>query len=344
MLPEQLLKSLVNIPSVSGNENEIADFVYDYLNENGLDAKRVENNVYCSVGKGKTLLLNSHLDTVPPSKSWKSNPYKANEANGKIYGLGACDAKASIACMICTMTNLIKSEKELGGRVIFSAVCEEELESRGIKELIKKIPSFEAAVIGEPTNLDIAVAQKGIVRAKMLSKGKSAHASLRGVNAIHKAADDIEKIKGLVFKKKHLLGYPSVQVTMINAGIGKNVIPDRCESILDIRTTPVYPNNYMINLIRKLVKSEIEIMSNRIFPKETNIKEGIVRAARLANKKARTTGFFAACDLAFIDKPGIILGPGSPNQAHSPDEFVEIRQLRKADIIYQNLIKNFFHF
>ncbi len=339
MSAEQLLKKLVNIPSISGNENEIAAFVYDYLNRNGLNPKRIGNNIYCSVGKGRTLLLNTHLDTVPPSKSWKMNPYKAKEIGRKIYGLGACDAKGSLAAMMDAMIRI--SENKINGRVIFSAVCEEELESKGIRKLMEKIPKFDSVVVGEPTSLDIAVAQKGIVRMRMISKGKSAHASLQGINAIHKAVDDIERIKKLVFKRKNLLGYPSIQVTMINAGIEKNIIPDRCKSILDIRTTSTYPNNYMINLIKKSIKSDIEIMSNRIFPKETDIKEKIVQAAKLANKKAGIIGFFATSDLAFINKPGIILGPGNPKQAHTANEFVEISQVIRASEIYRKITENY---
>jgi len=129
---------------------------------------------------------------------------------------------------------------------------------------------------------------------------------------------------------------------MVNGGIASNMIPDSCEFILDIRSTPVYSNEYLLNLIKKKVNSEIEILSNRIFPKETNIKEKIVQAAKKAAPKAEIAGFLAVSDFAFVDKPGIILGAGSLKQAHGPDEFIEISQLRKVKEIYKGIIKNFF--
>lgn len=338
-----LLKKMIEIPSISENEKEVTKFVFDYLKKNNFSPRIYKNNVYCTVGKkGRTLLLNSHLDTVPPT-SWTINPFKAKEINGRVYGLGSCDAKSSVAAMIDALVKLINSENELNGRIIFAATCCEEVGHKGLEKLIKKLPNFDATIIGEPTNLNICVAQKGLIYLKFLAKGKSAHASLQGENAIYKAIKDVETLRKMKFKKRHnLLGLPTVHVTMMNAGIKKNIIPDKCEFIADIRSTPIYPNNVLIKLIKRSMKSNIEILSNRIFPKEVDDKEKIVQVARLANKNAKITGFFGVSDFVFIDRPGIIMGPGNSKQAHTANEFVKISQLKKASIVYKKTIENFF--
>ena len=344
---EKLLKNLIKISSISGQEKEIARFVFNYFKSKGLKPKLLlGNNVYCEIGKGKkTLLLNSHLDTVPPSSSWTIKPFKAKMLNGKIYGLGACDTKGNLATMMEAMIDLNKSKTELKGRVIFLATDNEEnRKPSGLEILIKKI-NCDAIVIGEPTDLNICISEKGFAKLKIISKGRAAHAAFgkKDFNAVYKAAKDIEALNKLEFKKKHkFLGLPSIQVTMINGGIVSNMIPDSCEFILDIRSTPIYPNDYLINLIKKKVSSEVEVVSNRIFPKETNVKEKIVQAAKKSAPKSKIAGFLAVSDFAFTDKPGIILGAGSLKQAHSPNEFVKISQLKEVKEIYKKTIQKYF--
>jgi len=341
---KNLLKKLIEIPSVSGEEQKIAKFVFDYLKNNGLKPKLLSgNNLYCEFGKGnKTLLLNSHLDTVPPSSSWTINPFKTKEKNGKIYGLGAADTKSSLAAMTEAIIYLKNSKKIPKGKIIFTATTEEEVGMKGMEKLVKKLPKFDAAIIGEPTSLNICIAQKGALCLKFIAKSKGGHAALGGENAIYKGIEDIKLLQKLKFKKRHsLLNRPSIQITIMNAGHKINVIPSKCEFLADIRSTPVYSNNYLINLIRKRVKSDVEILSNRLFPKETNVNEEIVQVAKSVNKFAKITGFPAMSEFNFINKPGIILGPGDFNQAHIADEFVRISQLEKATEIYQKIIENF---
>ena len=343
---EKLLKNLIEISSISGQEKEIARFVFNYLKSRGLKPKLLlGNNVYCEIGKGKkTLLLNSHLDTVPPSPSWTINPYRAKERQGKIYGLGASDTKSSLAAMMEAIIDSRNLEKELKGKVIFAATDKEEgFGPSGMEKLAKRL-KFDAIVIGEPTNLDICIAEKGLLGLKIISQGKAGHAaSPGGINAIFKAAEDINRLKNLKLNRPHkLLGLPSIQVTMINGGIKPNIIPDRCEFTVDVRTTPIYPNNLLLNLIKKQIKSEIEIQTNRIFPKEVKIDERIVQVAKKSSPNSKLSGFFAVSDFAFTDKPGIILGPGNGKQAHTADEFVEISQVEKAKEIYKKIIQNYF--
>ncbi|MGM0509888.1 MAG: M20/M25/M40 family metallo-hydrolase [Thermoplasmatota archaeon] len=345
MKTKDLLKTLVEIPSVSKDEKEISKFIYGYLNENGISAKRYDNNVYCSIGEGKpSILLNSHLDTVPVCPGWDSDPYRALERGGKIYGLGANDAKGSLCAMINTMIGLADTDTDLRGTVYFGASVEEECGNKGIVELLQKIPPVDAAIIGEPTGLDIATAMRGLVILKVTSKGKSAHASRphHGENAIYRAASDILKIKSTCFKEEHpLLGSPTVSVTLINGGTKNNVIPGSCEFTIDIRTTPDFGNDALINNISGDLKSDVEVLSNRFYPKETCSEEGVVKVAKNAVQDADIIGFRGMCDYAFIDAPGIILGPGNSQQSHSPNEFIEIKQVEDACRMYQKIIKEF---
>jgi len=248
--------------------------------------------------------------------------------------------------MMETLIDLKKIEGKLNGKVIFLGTSNEEgRKPSGLELLIKKI-NYNAIIIGEPTNTDICVAEKGLVRIKIIAKGKAAHAAIgsKRDNAIYKAAKDLNVLSNLEFKKKHkLLNYPSIQATKVEeGGIAYNMIPDRCGVILDVRSTPIYSNNYLIKLIKESITSEVEIRSNRIFPKETDVKEKIVQAAKKAAPKSKIAGFMAVSDFAFVDKPGVILGAGSLKQAHSADEYIEISQLKKAVEVYKKTVINFF--
>jgi len=342
---KELLKKLVEIPSVSGNEAKISSFLYEHLKENGLPAKQYKGNVYCSIGKGKqTLLFNSHLDTVPECPGWSQDPFKPKEANGKIYGLGANDAKGSLTAMVDAFKKLAGSN-DFNGKLFLAASTQEETDNIGIKQVVEKIPKVDAVVIGEPTNLSICTAMRGLAILKFVAKGKSGHASRpsEGVNAIYKAFQDIEKLKALSFEKEHpKLGKPTVTVTMINGGTKNNVIPGECEFTADVRSTPIYDNQKMIEAIKKVVSSELHILSQELCPKETSESEKIVLAAKKASPGSNLIGFPAMCDWVFVDAPGIIIGPGITTQSHAPNENIEIKQVEKASETYKKIAYEFF--
>ena len=344
---KELLMKLVCIQSISKNEGEIGRFIFDCLKEKGLSPKMCGDNVYCSIGKGKeTLLLTSHMDTVPVCSGWTRKPFKAVEANGRIYGLGANDTKGSLAAMIDTVTNLNDDElDELNGRVVFAGTVQEETTNLGIWQIMEKIGKVDAAVVGEPTGLNICTAMRGLMILKLTAKGRSAHASRpnQGINAIYKSCEDIQRLLGLKFAKSHnLLGKPSIAVTLINGGAKSNVIPGECEFTADIRSTPIYDNRRLLGLVKKAVKSEVVVLSSRLKPKEANERERVVVAARKASPEAKIIGFPAMCDLALIGAPGIIIGPGRFKQSHSPDEFIKPEQVAKASSIYRGVIENYF--
>ncbi len=343
METEELLKKLVDIPSISGEEDNISDFICDHLKENGISAKKYKKNVYCSVGKGKhSVLLNSHMDTVPVCPGWSGDPFKAVEKDGYIFGLGANDAKGSLSAMITAMIEL--ADEEFNGKVYFGASVEEECGNRGIVELNSKIPKVDGAIIGEPTGLDIARGMRGLAILQLRIKGKSAHASRpnEGENAICSAAWEILRLSSMTFHKDHpLLGNPTISVTLIEGGEKNNVIPGECKFTLDLRSTPNYDNNEMIRTISNLSTCDVEVLSNRLHAKETDEQEIIVKAAKKVNPVGKIIGFKGMCDFVFVDAPGIIFGPGTSAMSHAPNERIDLEEVKKASTLYRDIVKEY---
>ena len=343
MNTEKLLCSLVEIESISGNEIKIVHFLKDYFSKMGFTAKIDGRNLVCEVGKGnKTILLNSHLDTVPACPGWTFDPFKSQKIKGKIYGLGSNDAKGCVASMVDAFVSL--EEKNLGGRTIIALTCDEETGGQGLEYIIKKIRKIDAAIVGEPTNLDICIAQKGNMILKISSKGKSSHSSYpeNGVNAISNACGFIRAINGVKFNKKHeMLGLPTVAVTMIKGGIRTNVIPAECEFTLDIRSTPKYNHEELFKLVKnKLKGAVVKKHSTRLVPKETKKDESIVKIAKKLLKSG-LVGSSTMSDWAFLSCPAIKLGPGNSRMSHQANEHVEIKQLEKAAEAYKKILNGF---
>ena len=342
-LPE-LHRALVAIPSVSGSESRAADQVARWLKASGFKPVRSGRNVHTVIGKGRpTLLLNSHLDTVPANPSWTLNPFKPKRVGDRLYGLGSSDAKASVAAMLSSLPEIARIAKQRGGRVVFAATCEEETGGKGLGTLLPRLGRLDAAVIGEPTACDPYVGQRGMVILRMTAMGRSAHASRpqRGVNALEIAARDILRLKTVRLRRHPLMGSGSVAATMIQGGTRRNVIPATCEFWIDIRTTPLDPNPSVIRRMRRLLESRLHVHSMRFAPVETPASSPIVRAAGSAHPAGRPGALMGTSDLVFCAMrgiPGVILGPGFPRLSHAPDEFVTDGQLRKAAALYPRIV------
>ncbi|MBI3026777.1 M20/M25/M40 family metallo-hydrolase [Candidatus Woesearchaeota archaeon] len=343
MNAEKLLCSLIETESISGNELDIANFLKDYLHEMGFIAKIDGRNLICEFGKGsKTLLLNSHLDTVPVCPGWTLDPFKAKKIKGRIYGLGSNDAKGCVA----SMTNAFVSLKEetINGKIILTLTCDEETGGQGLEYLIKKIRKPDAAIVGEPTKLDICIAQKGDMILKINSKGKSAHSSYpeMGINAIYKACNYITSLNGIKFNKKHnVLGFPTIAVTVIKGGLKTNVVPAECEFIVDVRSTPKYNHEELFRMVKsKLKDADVHKHSIRLVPKETKKDELIVRIAKKV-LKSRLIGSSTMSDWVFLDCPTIKLGPGNSTMSHQANEHIHTSQLNKAVESYKRIINGF---
>jgi acetylornithine deacetylase/succinyl-diaminopimelate desuccinylase family protein len=369
-----LTRELIKIPSENppGNERAVAEFIAEKLSNIGFsvmsyDYKPRRPNVVGllpGLEKKPILMFNGHTDTVPVGEKslWTADPFGAEIRNGKIYGRGASDMKAALAAMISAAEAIVKAGVKLNGTLIISCVADEEVTGFGTKSLIDRGYRANFAVIGEPTELKVQIAHKGVLRVRITTKGKAAHASVphKGINAIYKmskACLALEKISSQLMTKRHsLLGSPTITVSTIKGGLAMNVVPDRCEITIDRRLIPgENPENVKFEideLLSSLKKDDpqFQVESEIIHilePSETSADELIVRVAReavaqITGKDPGATGFPATCDMRFLVNqakiPTIILGPGSLRQAHVVDEYVECQQVFDAAKIFALII------
>ena len=345
-----LHKELVRIPSLSDEEGPIADFIYEYASSHGVPVGRHDDNVYFWIGQGDdVLLLNTHLDVVPPSSSHPFDPFDPVEKDGRVYGRGSVDAKASAASMTTALLSLARAGwQPARGRVMVALTTHEETGGvyNGLENLLPHLPPLSAALVGEPTNLRPCVAQKGLLILNVHARGRTAHAARAhlGENAILKAASDIQRLASLELDVPDpFLGSPSITVTTIAGGSARNVVPDRCTFTLDIRTTPAYDHDRLIAQLQDYLESDVEVHSKRIVPVSTPVDARIVRACRAADPEAEPFGSPTASDWIFLhDIPTVKIGPGSSELSHTSEESIPISELRRAVDIYQSIIRHYF--
>lgn len=337
------LAEFVSISSVSGSEARLADRIAGILEDAGVAAARDGRNVHARRGDGSPcLLLNSHLDTVPPTDGWSADPWKPRLEGERLIGLGANDAKASVAAMLeAFLTAPLPPE----GSLLFAATCDEETGGEGLEKLVEGL-SFDAAVVGEPNDFAVAISQKGLLKLKLTAHGRSGHAARPHLaeNAIARAAEDVLAIEGLTFSAEDaFLGAPSAAVTIIQGGLRSNVIPDRCEMVVDARTIPGFDNARMTEAVRNAVSAEVEVLSSRLLPVRGDPEWSIVRAAVAALPGRAVTGFKSVSDLAHLSgTPAIVFGPGTPEQSHRADESIAIASLTGAPDVYRRTIAAYF--
>ena len=337
------LAELVAIPSVSGNEKWLAERLAAILLDGGASVAQDGRNVFAKRGEGSPcLLLNSHIDTVPPVDGWTSYPWNPEVEGDRLIGLGANDAKASVAAML---EAFLTAPLAARGALLFAATCDEETGGEGLEKLAPQL-QFDAAVIGEPNDFQVAVAQKGLVKLKLTARGKSGHAARPHLaqNAIVEAAHDVLAIESLALDASDpFLGEPTAAVTMVKGGIRSNVIPDLCELTVDARTISAFDNERMIAAIRAAVSSQVEVLSARLKPVTGSPDWTIAKAALEAAPGRAVTGFPSVCDLAHLaGKPAIVFGPGTPEQSHKADESISLSKLAQAPEIYRRLIAAWF--
>ena len=345
-----LHKKLVSFPSLSGEEGPIADFVEGFAASHGVAVGRHDDNVYFWIGEGDdTLLLNTHLDVVPPSSGHPFDPFDPTEKNGRIFGRGSVDAKASGASMTVALLSLAQAGwSPAGGRVMVALTTHEETGGvyNGLENLRPHLPSVSAALVGEPTDLQPCVAQKGLLILTVHARGKTAHAarSHLGENAIGKAARDIERLQAFEFERVDpFLGSPTIAVTTIEGGSARNVVPDLCTFTLDIRTTPAYDHDELIAQLADFLESDVEVHSKRIVPVATPVESRIVRACLEANPAAEPFGSPTASDWIFLhDVPAVKIGPGSSELSHTAEESIPIDELHRAVDVYRSIIQSYF--
>lgn len=346
-----LLKEMIRFPSLSGEEEEIATFVEDYVRRHGVNVQRYGDNVTFSIGTGDdTLLLNTHLDVVPPSQDHPYDPFDPVEKDGVLYGRGSVDAKASGAAMTTALLSLAAQGRvPETGQLLVALTTNEESggKENGLQDVRPELPTVDAAVIGEPTSLQPCVAQKGLLILKIHVHGTSAHAgrSHLGTNAITKAVEAVRDVEALSLDRMDpYLGAPTVTVTLIEGGSANNVVPEHCVFTVDIRTTPAYSHDEIVSIVREQIDGEVEVYSDRLVPCATSEDARIVSAATTALPNAEPFGSPTCSDWVFLhDVPAVKLGPGSSERSHTAEEQIEIAEVRRAVDVYRDLVEAYFN-
>lgn len=337
-----ILSGMIRIPSFSRDENEVADFLSETWGKAGYKVNRKGNNLWM-VAPGFTLdkptvLLNSHIDTVKPAAGWTRDPFDADmNEDDRLYGLGSNDAGASVVSLYEAFT--ILSKKEQPYNLIFLASCEEEVSGKnGLELALTELPPIHFAVVGEPTGMEPAVAEKGLMVLDCTAIGKSGHAARNeGINAITLAMKDIEWFTTYEFpEKSDFLGPVKMTVTIIHAGSQHNVVPDRCEFTVDIRTNEFYSNEELYKLIKRHINSDVKARSFRLSSSRTETSHPFVQRALILGKKP--FGSPTLSDQSLMRFPSVKMGPGMSSRSHTADEYICPSEIREAIDTYIRLL------
>ncbi|HEU4951273.1 MAG TPA: M20/M25/M40 family metallo-hydrolase [Holophagaceae bacterium] len=352
MTPAALLERLVATPSLSGEEGAIADLLQDLLASKGAAVHRQGHNLWFEVGAGQgspqggpRLLLNTHLDTVPPAAGWTTDPFRPEWRGGRLHGLGANDAKGCLAAMALTAISLLEAPPA-AGTAVFAFTAEEETGGAGVATILDQLGPLDGAVVGEPTGLQVCAAQRGLLMLRCTAKGEAAHTAhahaLGAVNAVHRAARDILKLEALRFEPHPLLGETRAQATVIQGGRARNQVPDACEFFVDLRTTPNLDHDALAASLAEVLESEIAIHSTRYRPKATDPAHPLVQAALAAAVRKAPVGSATASDWAFLgDLPAVKVGPGDTHRSHRADEYLTLAELEAGLAFYRALVPAF---
>ncbi len=321
-----LLKTLISTPSFSKEEEKAAQVMRDFLTKEGIPFHTKEKNTwaFCKhYSKEKpTILLDSHIDTVRPAKGYTLDPFSPIEENDKLYGLGSNDAGGPLVALLATFVHFYE-RKDLPFNLVFGASAEEEISGRrGMEIVLPKVTPIDFAIIGEPTKMELAIAEKGLLVLDCYAHGKSGHAAREeGENALYKALDDIEKLRNYEFEKvSNVLGKVKVSVTQINAGTQHNVVPDVCHFVVDVRTNEHYLNKEVAEILDKIIESEVKPRSVRL--NSSGISEHHAFAKLVKSKGIRIYGSPTTSDQAIMSCLSVKMGPGASARSHTADEFI----------------------
>jgi acetylornithine deacetylase len=345
-----LLRDLVAIPSVSGDEEAVARFAEEAARAAALDVVRDASGVKVEVRSrraGPTLALVTHLDVVPPGDGWTRDPFTPVIDDGRLFGRGSGDAKASVAAMLSAAQDIAERGGPPAGRLLVILGHGEETRHTSMPQAVAEAGEIGAAVVGEPTNLDIAVAQRGLMMVDLVAHGEQRHAGYaepnRGgdgfVNATQVLARDLVALRDIARDRRHpVLGFPTITPTMLEAGVGRNVTPPTARAVLDVRSTPAWSHTDLANALREALESEVVVTSDRLVPCETPAGSTLLAAARRVRPEARTFGSPTCSDWVFLrDRDAIKCGPGTSRNSHTPDEWVLIDEVSAARDFYARL-------
>ncbi len=341
-----LLKEMISIPATSRNEERRASFLEDFLKGMGHDVTRLHNNLLIGnpeEASSKTkLLLNSHLDTVKPVAGWKTDPFEAVVEGDRITGLGSNDAGASVVSMIAAYHEMApKIEDKINLMLLISA--EEEVSgAQGISAVLPNLDKLAGVIVGEPTGMQPAVAERGLMVLDASVKGVAGHAARQeGINAIYKAMEDVSAIKSLSFKESsNWLPPAGAQVTLISAGTGHNVVPDLCTFIVDVRSNDRYGNEKMLEMISSVCQAEIVPRSVRLRP--SILPEDHLLMKAILSSDLKPFGSSTLSDMALLPFPAFKMGPGDSARSHTAGEYILESELDQGVKGYCNFLNTLY--
>lgn len=342
----ELLKQLIAIPSFSKTEDNTAEAIAEFFSSRGIVPQTLGNNVWVinkHYDKNKpTLLLNSHHDTVKPNPGYTRDPFLPEIINNKIYGLGSNDAGGALVSLMAAFL-YFESRNDLPYNMVMAATAEEEISGvGGIESIWNELPKIDFAIVGEPTSMNIAIAEKGLLVLDCLSIGKAGHAAREeGDNAIYKSIKDIEWFRTYHFPKtSESLGEVKMSVTAIQAGQAHNQVPAECKFTVDCRITDSYTLDEVIDIIRQNVSCKINPRSTRLKPSGIDKSHPLVKAGRILGKELY--GSPTTSDQALIPVPSIKMGPGESARSHSADEFIYVDEIKTGIQDYISMIETLF--
>ena len=364
-----LLEKMIAIPSVSREEKAVSDMLQEYMESTGREVRRSGNNLWlldpCYDASRPTLLLNAHVDTVKPVSTWQHDPFCASREKvalpdgsleERIYGLGSNDDGASLVTLLHVFLMLTEEEQSerRNHNLIFLASAEEEVGGKnGIESVLSQLPKIDVGLVGEPTGMQPAVAEKGLVVIDGIAHGKSGHAARNeGVNALYLALEAIERLRNFRFEQESaMLGPVKVTVTGIQAGTAHNVVPDICSFVVDCRTTDAYSNDEVVEILRRevgMVKSPLasEEPAVELIPRSTRLQPSGIPSDHPLLKCILATGRqpFGSptlSDQALMRFPSLKMGPGQSSRSHTADEYIRPDEIREALQIYYKVLTQF---
>ncbi|WP_110486103.1 M20 family metallo-hydrolase [Candidatus Karelsulcia muelleri] len=340
----QLLKKLINTPSISKEEQKTAEIIEFFFIKYNFFPKRKYNNIWIENNNYEndkyTILLNSHHDTIQPSYGWKTDPFIAKEDGNKIIGLGSNDAGGSVVSLIATFI-YINSLPKFKYKLILLISAEEEIRAtRGVESILCYLGKINLGIIGEPTKMQLAIAEKGLIVLDCLSIGQTGHAARdEGINALYIAINDIRWLKNYIFEKKSdILGNIKLTVTKIQCGIQRNVIPDTCYFTVDIRTNEIYSQEEILYRIKKNIYSKILSSSYRLKSSSIDPNHKIVNIAKRLNIKI--FGSPTLSDQSVMNFTTVKIGVGDSSRSHTPNEYILLSEIESGIDLYLKLLLN----
>ena len=336
-----LLKQLIATKSYSGQEHESALIIEKNLQSHGFEVERIQNNVLARgkhwVDGAPVLLLNSHHDTVRATSNWDTDPFEPVEMDGKLLGLGSNDAGAPLVCLLYIFYWL--NERDQSFNLLFLASAEEETSGiNGVPITLEAMGAVDLAVVGEPTSMELAVTERGLIVLDVTTLGESGHAARgEGVNALYKAVDAIEWLRSYEFQKvSERLGKVSMNVTQIEAGTQHNVVPDSCRFVVDVRPNDCYTNAEIVNIIREHIDGQVE-------PRSLHLNSSGIANHHPVVLKAKELGVSRVSSKTMSDQaqmpfPSVKIGPGDTHRSHTPNEFIYIHEILGGLMGYAQLL------